>query len=184
MCFATLTCPDTYRPPMPAKPTHKTRTHITLPQDLLLHLSPDALDFARWAGFRLPPPPEPGGPAEAASAQLERLLRLKMLLLVAVALRMRAFRWGAAMGVLPAVCVQLVRCMQAAQHSVHRPAAFKTCGSHCLCRWQGKLPEEVQAAGRCGAPCPLFWPCSPDYEPPALGEWAEGVRKELAGRGL
>lgn len=63
-------------------------------QDLLLHLSPDALDFARWAGFRLPPPPEPGGPTEAASAQLERLLRLKMLLLVAVALRMRAFRWG------------------------------------------------------------------------------------------
>ena len=99
-------------------------TRITLPQDLLLHLSPDALDFARWAGFRLPPPPEPGGPAEAASAQLERLLRLKMLLLVAVALRMRAFRWGAAMGVLPAVCVQLVRCMQAAQRSVwHYPAA-------------------------------------------------------------
>ncbi|PRW58918.1 piezo-type mechanosensitive ion channel-like protein isoform X1 [Chlorella sorokiniana] len=95
-------------------------------QDLLLHLSPDALDFARWTGFRLPPPPEPGGPSEAASTQLERLLRLKMLLLVAVALRMRAFRW------------------------------------------QAKLPEEVRAAGRCGAPCPLFWPCSPGYEPPPL----------------
>lgn len=67
---------------------------VSPPQDLLLHLSPDALEFAGWAGFRLPPPPEPGGPGEAASAQLERLLRLKMLLLVAVALRMRAFRWG------------------------------------------------------------------------------------------
>lgn len=35
------------------------------------------------------------------------------------------------------------------------------------CRWQAKLPEEVRAAGRCGAPCPLFWPQSPDYTPPA-----------------
>ena len=37
------------------------------------------------------------------------------------------------------------------------------------CRWQAKLPEEVQAAGKCGAPCPQFWPQSPDYQPPPLG---------------
>lgn len=37
-------------------------------------------------------------------------------------------------------------------------------------RWQAKLPDEVAAAGRCGAPCPLFWPQSPDYVPPLLGE--------------
>ena len=66
-----------------------------------------------------------------------------------------------------ALCgITLLLLLQVAQHK---------CGSQCLCRWQGKLPEEVRAAGRCGAPCPLFWPCSPDYEPPALGEWDEGL---------
>lgn len=58
-------------------------------QDLLLRLSPDALDFAQWAGLRLPDPAGSGG---SVAAQLEALLRLKALLLVAIALRLRAFR--------------------------------------------------------------------------------------------
>lgn len=57
-----------------------------------MRLSPDALDFAQWAGLRLPSPPDPGGGGSSVAAQLEALLRTKALLLVAIALRLRAFR--------------------------------------------------------------------------------------------
>lgn len=46
-----------------------------------------------------------------------------------------------------------------------------------LCRWHAKLPDEVRAAGRCGAPCPLFWPQSPDYAPPPHSPAAPGQRR-------
>lgn len=88
-------------------------------QDLLIRLLPNALELAAWLGLPLPPNP-------AGAAQLEPLLRVKCLLLLAAALRLRAFRW------------------------------------------QAKLPAEVRAAGRCGAPCPLFWPQDPEYSPPPL----------------
>jgi len=58
-------------------------------QDLLLHLSPDALEAAAWAGLVVPPSGDPA----IGGAALERLLRLKCLILVAVALRLRACRW-------------------------------------------------------------------------------------------
>lgn len=48
--------------------------------------------MASWLGLLLPPPPDPDASPEATSAQLEHLLRLKCLLLLAAALRLRAFR--------------------------------------------------------------------------------------------
>ena len=70
----------------------------TLPcQDLLLRLSPDALDMAAWVGLLQPALPDPSGSGGGSPAsQLESLLRFKCLLLVAVALRLRAFRWAPA----------------------------------------------------------------------------------------
>eukprot|EP00887_Chlorella_sp_A99_P004668 scaffold4.g4668.t1 len=81
-----------------------------------------ARDWAAWAGLVVPP--DAPGPGGAGSALVERLLRAKAALLLAVALRRRA-AW-----------------------------------------WQAKLPRQVAAAGHCGAPCPLFWPPSPDYPVP------------------
>ncbi len=61
-------------------------------QALLLQLSPSALDWAQWAGLLVPPDPDPDTGNGAGA--LERLLRIKCLLLVAVALKLRAFRCG------------------------------------------------------------------------------------------
>ncbi len=62
----------------------------------------------------------------------------------------------------PAVFNLLAACLLGSVCMLHAPCR--------CCRWQAKLPEEVRAAGRCGTPCPLFWPCTPQYEPPRLGE--------------
>jgi hypothetical protein len=64
-------------------------------QDLLLQLSPDALDWAEWVGLLLPPPADPSGSRGSSSTagEVESLLRIKCLLLAAVALKLRAFRW-------------------------------------------------------------------------------------------
>ena len=112
-----------------------------------------------WLGLPQPPlPPEPG----AAAALLERLLRLKCLVLVAVALRLRAFRCGPAG----------LAWRQQSLPAWHRRLLAEPCCSprptHAACRWQAKLPAEVAAAGRCGAPCPLFWPQDPEWAPPPL----------------
>ena len=64
-------------------------------QDVLLQLTPDALDWAQWIGLLLPPPPTPdpdAGGGEGQAGDIERLLRIKCLLLTAVALKLRAFR--------------------------------------------------------------------------------------------
>ena len=106
-------------------------------QDLLLQLSPAALDWAQWVGLLLPPSPDPGAPTASITTarQLEQLLRIKCLLLVAVALTRRASKWRA------------------------------------------KLPQALQAAGVYGAPCPLFWPPSPDYQLPELGRQQAAARR-------
>ena len=67
---------------------------LLLLQDLLLQLSPHALDWAEWVGLLLPPPPDPGGGGSSSSTagEVESLLRIKCLLLAAVALKLRAFR--------------------------------------------------------------------------------------------
>lgn len=59
-------------------------------QALLMQLSPSALDWAQWAGLLVPP--DPGPDSGSGAGELERLLRVKCLLLVAVALKTRAFR--------------------------------------------------------------------------------------------
>ena len=84
-------------------------------QDMLAR-QPAAAEALRWAGLRLTP--------DAAPGTLEALLRLKALLLTAIALKRRSFKWYT------------------------------------------KLPPEVRGAARCGAPCPLFWPPSPDWAVP------------------
>ena len=100
-------CPPTNAPAPNAPPPPRWSVHPS-PQDLLVSLSPAALDWAAWLGVALPPPgPAPAGAPATDGSLLEPLLRIKCLLLAAVALKRRSFRWLAK---LPPEVVGCARC--------------------------------------------------------------------------